>query len=155
MATFIDPSLVPLLSTFLFVFAVVFGLLTMKRKGDGLFNEKVNAIIALVFAAFSASYEPLVSGLQQFIPLASVALIGLFLLVFLKRAIEGKDSGKDKLPFMFVIAVLLASLAFLWDAIGFSAFGLSSSNMLWIIGIVLVIIIIYAAYKTPPPTRER
>lgn len=145
---FIDPAIIPFISTFLFVFAVVFGLLTIAKGKEGpLFNTRVNAIIALVFAAFSASYEPLVTALQQFIPFAAALLLVLFFFVFLKRIFGGEKGKFDALPFVIVIGFLLLLIGIFWGDIGFSVFGLSPTNVLWLIGIAIVISIFYAAYK--------
>lgn len=150
---FIDPTILPLLSTFLFVFAVVFGLLSIAKGKDDkvLFKNSVNVIIAIVFAAFAASYEPLVTALQQLIPLAAALLLVLFFFVFLKRLFGSKEGQKfDALPFLVVIGFLLLLLGIFWDSLGLSVPGISSSNMMWLIGIIIVIMIFFAAYKHSP-----
>lgn len=147
---FHDPTIVPFLGAFLFVFAVVFGLLSMAKGKDekALFRNNVNAIIAIAFAAFSVMYEPLVTGLQQFIPLAAGILLVLFFVVFIKRVFGGKKGDKfDALPFVVVISLLLAILSIFWGSLGFSVAGLSSTNVLWLIGIGVVIAILYASYR--------
>ncbi len=150
---FIDPTILPFLSTFLFVFAVVFGLLSIAKGKDDkvLFKNSVNVIIAVVFAAFAVSYEPLVTTLQQVIPFAAALLLVLFFFVFLKR-IFGSKQGQhfDALPFVVVIGFLLILLGLFWDSLGFSVLGLSSSNVMWLLGILLVVVIFFAAYKHKP-----
>lgn len=149
---FIDPSVVPLLSTFLFVFAVVFGLLSIAKGKEGpLFKNSVNVIIAVVFAAFSVMYEPLVTALQQLIPFAAALLLVLFFFVFLRRLFGSKDQQQfDALPFVVVIGFLLLLIGLFWGDIGFSVAGLSPSNVLWLIGVAFVIAIFFAAYKHKP-----
>ena len=153
---FIDPAVIPYLSTFLFVFAVVFGLLSIAKGKDDkvLFKNSVNAIIAVVFAAFSVTYEPLVAALQQFIPLAAALLLIVFFFVFLRR-LFGSKTGQhfDALPFLVVISFLLLLVGLFWDSLGLSLPGMSSSNMMWLIGIIIVIMIFLAAYKHSPGTQ--
>ena len=153
---FIDSAVIPFLSTFLFVFAVVFGLLSIAKGKDDkvLFKNSVNVIIAVVFAAFSVTYEPLVAALQQFIPLAAALLLIVFFFVFLRR-LFGSKTGQhfDALPFLVVISFLLLLVGLFWDSLGLSVPGMSSSNMMWLIGIIIVIMIFLAAYKHSPGTQ--
>ncbi len=144
MVSFIDPNVLPFVGAFLFVFAIVFGLLNVvKILGE---QRKVNAIIALIFAAFSVVYAPFVTALQGILPIAAIILVILFFILFLKKMFEG-GGAMDAWPIAVSLIFALLLLGIFWDNIGFSVPGLSSDNVLWIIGIIIVIMIFYVAYQ--------
>lgn len=146
MATFLDPTVTPFMATFFFVFALVFGLLTATKM---ISDRKVNAIIALAIAAFSTFYEPLVVGLQAFIPLATIFFILLFFLLMLKKVFE-KEKGKegDTLPMVVAIALLLIAMSVLGDeVVQFLPVGIDTNMFLWIVGFFLIVVIFYGVWS--------
>ena len=147
--TLIDPAWVPYFSTFLFVFALIFGLLSYSKVGD--FNKRVNALLALAIAGFSVLYEPLVVTLSQYIPIAASVLIIVFFLALVKKIFEGKDSkqAKDYFPLIVVIAILfLLLIAFADVFLAFLPGNFDSSVVLWGVGIVFVLLFFWLVYKT-------
>lgn len=135
-------AFIPQVGAFFLVFAIVLGLLTSTK----LFGRNVNAAIAVVFGLFSAIYEPFVSGAQTYLPLAAVVLVVIFFLVLVKRLVGGGVKG-DLLPFLVVIASLLIVLGAQAERVlAFLPGGFDTNNMLWVIGIVLVFILFWAAY---------
>lgn len=146
---FLDPALVPFLGTFLFMFAVVFGLLTYSKILG--FSKHVNGIIAVVFGLFAASFEPLREGLLIFIPIASVFLAIIFVLVFIQKIFEQKeDKSFDALPPVLILSISLLLLAAFWDQMNIALGIWSSSDILWIIGILLVVGIFTLIYYHKP-----
>jgi purine-cytosine permease-like protein len=146
----IDPIFLPQVGAFIFVFAIVLGLLTTAK----LFNKNVNAALAAVFGLFSAIYEPFVSGIQAYLPIAAAILIVIFFFVLINRLFETKEGKKrDVFPLSIVVAFLLIILGSQWSRLqGFLPANIDPSTVLWIVGILLVIIIFWAAYahqKTP------
>jgi hypothetical protein len=143
--SFIDPMMAPYLSTFLFIFAVVFGLLSYAKVGD--FGKRINAIIALAFALFSIFYPPLVLGLQQWLPVAVVLLIILFFILFVKKMFASEKSG-DTFPMAIALATLLIVFAVLGDRIlGYLPAGFDLDTMSWIVGIIIVILFFWTVYN--------
>lgn len=143
MVEFIDPTLLPFVAAFLFVFAVVFGALSYaKVLGE---QRKVNAIIAIAFAIFAVLFEPFVTGLQAVLPFAVVGIIIIFFILFLKKAFEGNAFDAWPIATSLIFALLL--LGIFWDRIGFSLPGINATNMLWLIGIIIVLLIFYVAYQ--------
>ena len=140
---FIDPTTLPFVAAFLFVFAVVFGALSYA----GVLGEqrKVNVLIALAFAIFAVLFEPFVTGLQAVLPFAVIGIVIIFFLLFLKKAF-GEDA-KDAVPIVVSLAIGLLLLGILWDKIGFSLPGLDSTNVLWLIVIIIMVLIFFVAYK--------
>ncbi len=146
MVEFIDPTMLPFVAAFLFVFAVVFGALSYaKVLGE---QRKVNAIIAIAFAIFAVLFEPFVFGLQAVLPFAAVGIVIIFFGLFLKKVFAGKEGERfDAWPIATSLIFALLLLGILWDQIGFSVPGIDATNMLWLIGIIIVLLIFYVAYK--------
>lgn len=145
----LDITFLPQVGAFLFVFAVVLGLLTTAK----LFNKNVNAALAAVFGLFSAIYEPFVSGIQTYLPIAAGILIVLFFFVFVKKLFEKKEGekGVEPVPLAVVLISLLVVLISQWDKVkGFLPAGIDATNAGWILGIVAILIVIWAAYKYEP-----
>ena len=150
---FIDAAAVPFIGSFLFVFAIVFGLLSYSKMG---FSKNVNVIIAMVFGLFSAVYEPFRTGLFNVLPILVIPLVILFFMVFIKKIFEPKKGKEefDAFPPVLLLAISLALLGALWDRIGFTFLGISSSNVLWILGITVVLIFFMAVYYHKPAKEQ-
>lgn len=151
MVSFLDPALTPYMATFLFVFAVVFGLLSFMGKGEegkkGLsLGKKVNAILAIAFGLFSVLYEPLVQGLQKFLPIAVIFLLLIFGILFIKK-IFSHGKNKDTFPIVVTLAILLLTLIVLGDLVATALpTGLNPTDNLWIIGLAAIVLIFFAVY---------
>lgn len=153
---FISPEHVPFLSTFLLVFAVVFGLLAVSKAAG--MDRRVNAVIALSIAMFSSFYRPLVDGLQQYMPLLVAALIIVFFAVLLKKVFQRDDEKKhvDAFPIIIALGLLLVVLIVISDSfVALMPAGSDPSTILWIIGFVVVVLFFWAAYKIEKGVGER
>ncbi|MBI4162146.1 MAG: hypothetical protein HY513_00555 [Candidatus Aenigmarchaeota archaeon] len=152
---FLDPSLTPFFTTFLFVFAVVYGALGTA----GVFKEKgVNIIIALAFALFAATYPPLVSALQQFLPIAAGIIVVLFFFLLIKKVFSGKkNEGQqaqlfDSLPLAIGLGIGLLLVGILLpDFANYLPHGLSLENALWLIAVIVVLALFLAFYRHKEP----
>ncbi len=144
---FLQPEMVPFLSTFLLVFAVVFGLLAYSNVGK--FGKNVNALIALAISLFSIFYPPLVEGLNQFMPVVVAVLLVLFFIAFIKKIFEEKkDKHHDMYPMIVTLGILLLLLGVLGDRfLPFLPAGVEPSTFLWGIGIIIVLVFFWAVYK--------
>lgn len=146
---FIESEFLPSITAFLFVFAVVYGLLARANLFGGI-NTRVAAVVALVVAFFTIMYEPFVSYMQGLMPIAAIILIILFFIVLIQNIIGSKaGESADSLPIVVVLAVLLLVLGLLWDKLAIRLPGISSENILWLIGIVIIAMIFIAVYKHP------
>lgn len=145
----VDPGLLPFLGAFLFVFAIVFGLLSYAKMFG--FPKNVNAAIALVFGIFAASFEPFRSGLFNILPILVIPLVILFFLVFVKEVFKPKKEGEtyDAFPPVILLGTALILLGVFWNSLGIAVEGVSSTNMLWLVGIALAILIFVVAYQQP------
>ncbi len=146
---FLDPEWIPYLASFLFTFAVVYGLLIITgvfTDKQGRKNNNVLVIIALVFAVFSILYEPYVTILYTVMPIATVLLVILFLLYFIN--LMRKKAEGVKLPIFGVLMLLLLVLAATWSDIeSYLPTEYASQDTLWIIGILVVLIMFWLAWQ--------
>lgn len=152
-----DASYTPFAATFLLVFALVFGLLSVSK----LLDKRVNALLALAIALFSIFYTPLVVGLQEFMPIAAIFLIIVFFIVFLKKVFGGeKGHAADLLPIVVVLALLLLVLTTIgagqFVISWLSSFGFAPTDALFFVGLIIVLIIFVAVYyhKGWPASKE-
>lgn len=141
---FIDPTMLPFVAAFLLVFAIVFGVLSYVNILGG--DRKVNAIIALAFAIFAVLFEPFVFGLQTVLPFAVIGIVIIFFILFLKKVFGGGDKI-DAWPIATSLIFALLLLGIFWDRIGLTLPGIDSTNMLWLVGILIVLLIFYVAYQ--------
>jgi len=145
----LEGEMLTLVTSFLFVFALIYALLIYSR----LFHESKNAaaLVSVVIAFFSVMYSPLVTFLQSIIPIAALILVILFFLVLIKRLLIEREVTKDALPVVVILAVSLLLVGVLWNEIAITIPGLSSENMLWLIGIIIIALIFFAVYSHKPP----
>jgi hypothetical protein len=141
---FIPTAYAPFFTTFLFIFAIVYGVL----GSAGLFKDKnVNAVIALAFALFASAYQPLVTGLQQFLPIAAGLIVVLFFVLLIKK-VAGDGAGKDAMPTIIALGLGLLLVGLLWNDISrFLPTGFSPDNALWVIAFVVIVAIFWAIHK--------
>ncbi len=148
----LDIIFLPYIAAFLFVFAIVLGLLTSAK----MFNKNINAALAAVFGIFSAMYEPFVTGVQTYLPIAAGVLIIVFFFVLVKKLFgEKKDAaGKsehDSLPMMVVLISLLIVLISQWDRVkNLLPAGWDVTNIGWGLAIAVILIVFWAVYKHKP-----
>ena len=146
---FLDPSTVPYFAAFLFVFAVVYGALF----SSGVFKQKgVNAVIAIAFGLISAAYPPFVNTIYTYLPVAAGILAVLFFVQVVRKTFGGeKEKGKeyDTFPPVIGLGISLILVGVLWKEIFYylAPLGISSNNMLYAVGIVIVIMIFWLVYK--------
>ncbi len=141
----------PEIATFLFVFALVFGLLS---KAGTFGDKKINGMLAAVIAAFSLMSSELVLFMSSIMPIAAVLLVIGALVLFIKDAFKSKD--RDSWPQVIVLAIGLALLGVFWDTIGsyvpfeYRDATLGGGGALWGVGLLVIVLIFYAAYKHNP-----
>ena len=142
MVEIIDPTMLPFIGAFVFVFALVFGLLSYVNK----FNKSVNLLIAAVFGLFSVMYEPLVMGLQTILPIAAIIFVILFFVIIIK-SVFGDGKEIDTFPMVVALGILLILLGIFWPQLNLEFAGLNSTNVFWLLGIVVVVLIFILAYS--------
>ncbi|HLC67369.1 MAG TPA: hypothetical protein VJI12_00640 [archaeon] len=144
--SFIDPATLPFVSTFLFVFAVVFGLLTYSKVGG--FDKRVSGAIAAAIGLFSMAYEPLVTSLTQYMPIAVGLLVILFFVAFIQKVLGGGEN-KDYFPLIIALGISLVLLGMFSDRlVGYLPYGIDVNMVLWGVGIVAVLLFFWFIYKT-------
>ncbi|MFH1631346.1 MAG: hypothetical protein ABIA21_03985 [Candidatus Aenigmatarchaeota archaeon] len=146
----IGTDMIIFMTSFLFMFAIVFALLSYAK----IFKETryACAIIAAVIGLISAIYAPFTFFIQSVLPVASIVLVIIFFIVFIKAIFtHDKEKGKksDMAPTVIVLAILLIVLAAMWPMVS-TQLGIAvslSENILWVIGLIVLFIIFVTAYK--------
>ncbi len=135
---------------FLFMFAVVYGLLAIAK----IFGDRINAVIAIVFGLFAAFYGPFALFLWIFMPIASIILLVVFFIVFLKKVFSSDEEKKtiDLVPLMVIMGIFLLIIGIFWQQLPLGLTQLASSNLLWLVGLIIIVILFWAAYKTDNKT---
>ena len=94
MISFIDAMYVPYIAAFLFVFAVIFGVLNYAKTLG--FSRNVNGALAAVIAFFATAYEPFVFGMQEYMPIIAGLFIIIFFIMFLKKVMRNESGPQLK-----------------------------------------------------------
>jgi len=140
--------------SFLFVFAVIFGVLqTTKRriKTDNqmtereFFPQRVNIIISIVFGLVAAYYQPFSFLLFNILPYVTAFFLVIFFFIFLREVLR-KEAGSE-IPLMVSLGILLLVLGIVSENIRFVQlpFSLSAKDFFWIITLFLIAAIFYVA----------
>jgi hypothetical protein len=151
--SFLNPATMAQVSTFLFVFGTVFGLMTYSKLLE--FDKRVNALISLAIAFFAMVYEPLVVNLTTYMPIAAGIIAVLFFVMLIKKVLGGdkkEGAGKqerDTLPIIVALGIMLILLAVFSDMlIPLLPSGISADSVLWGAGILVVILFFWFIHKT-------
>ncbi|MFZ3077552.1 MAG: hypothetical protein WA139_03795 [Candidatus Aenigmatarchaeota archaeon] len=134
---------------FLFVLAVVFGVLRISKAFKG--NAAVEVIISLVIAFFSATYSPFTSMLFNILPSITMFFIAMFFIVFVLEivGVRGNRGGNyvtNLIIYGILILVLftiVASHSELIPNLGI----ISPDDLVLGVGLIFVISIFWAAFK--------
>lgn len=134
---------------FFFVFAIVYGSLGV----SSIFDRRINMIIAVVLAFFAISSAEVTNFIYQVLPYAAVFFMIFFFIGFVIKVLKGKgkDGGTTNWELIIVVVGLILmvlatqGMSFFNNMLpgGSDAF----NNLATLIGIVLILVIIYAAYK--------
>jgi len=134
---------------FLFVFAIVFGVLELTLKG---WSKSVKAVIALALALFSIGYSPFTAFLWAQMGNITVFFMIMFLIAFLTEIIGWKkiDNPAEKMVTTTVVLLILLSIGWMvMDTMSFNIPIIGGPNdLMLLIGIFIIIAMFSAAFKT-------
>jgi hypothetical protein len=129
---------------FLLVVAIVYGAL----ETAGMFrNRAVKAILAVVMGFFSVMNYQIVQLINTYLPFAAIVFVLIFIAGYMKKSLGGRaDEEKDNTMIIIIFGLGLLFIASIANASG--GFNLYQyTDFLWLIGVVVVIAILYAAYR--------
>jgi len=130
---------------FVLVLAIAYGAMEQVRMFR---NRAVKTMIAVVVAFFAISDAGVIGFINSILPYAAVFFVLVFGMGFFKRSLG--EGGGDKTLIIIVMVLLLLLIASIARAGG----GMYEySSFFWLIGIIIVIAVLYAAYKTPSHQR--
>ena len=144
-----DLGLITFVLPFLFMLAIAYGALDLAN----IFKKRqVNVIIALVISFFAVVNIEVVEFIIAAMPYMAMLFIVLFFVKFVLSFFKSKDGEKKDYTLILVILLLLGvfmasqgtELIKDWMPMGSP---LTEENIIWLIGIVVIIAILYAAYK--------
>lgn len=125
---------------FLLVLAIVYGAMETSRIFT---NRALKTIISVVMAFFAISNTYVVETINSFLPYVALFFIFVFAAGFVKRSMGEGDRDNTLIVIVIVLGLLLlASFANIDQS--FSQY----DEFIWFAGIIAIIIIFYAAYKT-------
>ncbi len=134
---------------FLFVLAVVFGILELSNVFRG--NRAVVAIISIVIAFFAATNTQFTSMLFQFLPSITTFFVAMFFIAFLLEIVGLGRKGSLREEGAETRVMVLGLILVVFIAIGVENIPqislIGTDNLLIIIGLVLLFMIFFAAYK--------
>ncbi|MBU3904581.1 MAG: hypothetical protein KJ906_00320 [Nanoarchaeota archaeon] len=136
---------------FLFVFAIVFGVLELATPKK--MNRSVIVIISLAITFFAISYSPFITMLWAYLPTITWFFIAMFFIAFLLELF----GLRSKQPFATPEKVILSGVVlFLLLTIGWSVIDQipgkiplvgDAENLLLLLGIIFIAIIFWAAFR--------
>lgn len=141
---------------FLFVLAVVFGVLRISKAFKG--NAAVEVIISLVIAFFSATYSPFTSMLFGILPSITLFFIAMFFIVFILEIVGVRGKGRGEpvtniIIYGILILVLFTIVASHSDLIPNLGI-ISQDDLVLGVGLIFVIAIFFSAYRIEPEEKK-
>ncbi len=142
---------------FLFVLAIVFGILELSNVFRG--NRAVTAIISIVIAFFAATNSQFTGMLFQFLPSITVFFVIMFFIAFLmeiiglgKKGSLRKEGAETRVMVLGLVLVVFIAIGVdsIPEIMPFISF-IGESNLLIIVGLVLLFMIFFTAYKVETP----
>jgi glucan phosphoethanolaminetransferase (alkaline phosphatase superfamily) len=136
-----------LILPFMLVLAITYGALEVSKVFA---NRAVKAIIAVVFAFFAILNYQVVTLINSILPYAAGFFVLVFLVWIVLKPLRG-GAGRKGFDPVILIVILVLALVFLarmqvtdyFPGMGF----LSNENLMWIVGIAIVVFVVYKAYK--------
>jgi len=126
---------------FLLVVAVVYG----GMETAGMFrNKAIKAIVAVVLGFFAVTNYFLVQFINSMLPYVAIIFLLVFIVGFAKKSLSGSEKDNTMIIIIIVLIMLLAgSIANSYGGYGL----LQYTEFFWLIGVVFVMAIIFAAYR--------
>jgi hypothetical protein len=130
---------------FALLLAVVYGAL----ETSGIFrNKALKAVVSVVIAFFGVANYSVVQFLNSVLPFVAIIFLLVFIVGFAKKSLSGSE--KDNTLIIIIIALILLLIGSFMNSD--SGFGFTqNTDLVWLIGIVLILAIIFAAYKMKGP----
>lgn len=155
--TFLFDFSAQFLISFLFVFAVVFGVIDL----SGIFkkNRIVTAVIALSMAAFATGYVPFMNILWDLLPKLVWFFIAIFIVAFvikIFRVKNGTDPGTSLLFTGIILMILLTAGFYILEKtpkISIPVVG-SGDNLFFLVGFIAFLLLLWFTYKLNQSPKE-
>jgi len=131
---------------FFLVLAIVYGALEVSKVFT---NRGVKGIIAVVFAFFSVMNAQVVAFINSILPYAAGFFVVIFIIWIVLKPLRGKEGKKMDPVLIVVILVLVLIILARMQTTDYlpenSIF--SNTNLIWIVGIIIAVVVLYKVYK--------
>jgi hypothetical protein len=136
-----------ILLPFMLVLAIVYGALEVSKVFA---NRAVKGIIAIVFAFFAVMNSQVVAFINSILPYAAGFFVVIFLIWIVLKPLRGAGGKRSMDPVLLIVILVLVlvllarmSVSDYWPESSI----LSNANLIWIVGIAIVAVILWKAYK--------
>ena len=135
-----------ILLPFFLVLAIIYGALEVSKVFE---NRAVKGIIAAVFAFFAIMNSQVVSFINLIRPYAAGFFVIIFIIWMVLKPLRGWKGGGDSTVLIVILVLILIIFTRLGSVGGYlPGYGfLADPNFIWLIGIIVMLVIIWKAYK--------
>ncbi|MEM5772199.1 MAG: hypothetical protein QXF15_01730 [Candidatus Aenigmatarchaeota archaeon] len=143
----IDPTS-QMIILFVFIFAVVFGVLNLSK----IFSRAVNTLISFALAIFAISYQPFVSMIWMYLPSMVWIFIILFFIAFIFKIFGIKlQSSVSLFDIVPSVVALLLLFSIGWYVIRYFPSNIpfigNQENLMFLVGLIFILVLIYSIIK--------
>ncbi len=145
MVDIIDFTSLEMILPFILVVAIVYGSL---ETASIFKNKAIRTIIAVVMAFFAISNYQIVQLINGLLPFAAIVFVLIFIAGYVRKSMSGGE--KDNTVIIIIMALAMLFIASYANSQG-GYMTYQYTEFLWVIGVVVVIAILYGAYKMKGP----
>ena len=132
---------------FMLVTGIMYGVFhyVKSKNKDFVLNNLAIAIISTVIGLFATNNASVRRFLFDWTPVFIILMILAFVFLFIQKLFEGQD--KDYLPVLILLMLTLVAISAYGINNFTKYFGMDTENIMWVLGFIIFILIIWTAYK--------
>ena len=132
---------------FLLVTGIMYGIFhyVKSKNKDFVLNNLAIAIISTVIGLFATNNAQVRRLLFDWTPIFIILMILAFVFLFIQKLFQGQD--KDYLPLLILLILTLVAISAYGINNFTKFFGMDTENILWALGFIIFILILWASYK--------
>ena len=132
---------------FMLVTGIMYGVFhSVKSKNkDFVLNNHAIAIISVVIGLFATNNASVRRFLFDWTPVFIILMVIAFVFLFVQKLFQGQD--KDYLPVLILLMLTLAAIGAYGMNNFTQFFGMDAENIMWAVGFILFILILWTAYS--------
>ncbi len=132
---------------FMLVTGIMYGVFhyVKSKNKDFVLNNHAIAILSTVIGLFATNNASVRRFLFDWTPVFIILMILAFVFLFIQKLFQGQD--KDYLPVLILLMLTLVAISAYGINNFTKYFGMDAENIMWAIGFIIFILIIWAAYS--------